>query len=275
MLTLSPKLLDDTLDIAYQAGKHLADFYQKSKQSAVNIRKKSDNTPVTEVDLFLSQFLIEKLTALTPNMPILSEECCKISLTERTQWLEYWLIDPLDGTQQFIDQTDQFSVLITLVQNNTPVLGIIHAPLLDTTYYAMKGFGAYKSAGKRKQKLIPRPLLAKNKLKIAIGATSTTNKVRSVLTENCEYDFLIYGSSGLKSGLVADGTCDCYIRLGKTGEWDTAPAEILLAEVGGAVFDTQFQPLTYNKRETFINPDFIMTLDKNYAWQKIFKFNEV
>ncbi|HDR1021469.1 TPA: 3'(2'),5'-bisphosphate nucleotidase CysQ [Pasteurella multocida] len=275
MLTLSPKLLDDALDIAYQAGKHLANFYQKSKQSAVNIQKKSDNTPVTEVDLFLSQFLIEKLTALTPNVPILSEECCKISFTERAQWEEYWLIDPLDGTQQFINQTDQFSVLITLVQKNTPVIGIIHAPVLDTTYYAMKGFGAYKTVGQQKQKLPPRPLLTKNKLKIAVGASCAAKKVRSVLTKNCEYDFLIYGSSGLKSGLVAEGTCDCYVRLGKTGEWDTAPAEILLAEVGGSVFDTQFQPLTYNQRDTFINPDFVMTLDKSYAWQKIFKFNEV
>ncbi|WP_424406942.1 3'(2'),5'-bisphosphate nucleotidase CysQ [Pasteurella sp. PK-2025] len=272
MLLLSPQLLDQTLNIAYQAGTHLNTFYQQSKQHAVDVHTKSDNTPVTDVDLFLSQFLIEKLTALTPNVPILSEECCHVPLSERARWEEYWLIDPLDGTQQFICQTDQFSVLITLVQHNTPVLSVIHAPMLDATYYAMQHFGAYKRSSAGVQKLTCGQPSADRPLKIALGASCAIEKVRSILNPNYQYEFVIYGSSGLKSGLVAEGSCDCYVRLGKTGEWDTAGAEILLAEIGGNIFNTQFQPLTYNQRETFTNPDFVMTANCQYNWREIFQF---
>ena len=124
MLTLNEHLLNQVLLIAYQAGKHLQQFYQKQ----VHVELKEDNTPVTEADLFVSQFLTEKLTALFPNVPVLSEENCHISFEERKNWKEYWLIDPLDGTQQFINRTDQFSVLITLVRKNKPVLSVISCP---------------------------------------------------------------------------------------------------------------------------------------------------
>ena len=108
MPILTTQLLQDVIHIAQQAGEHLQRFYQHS----VSVQIKADNTPVTEADLFSSQFLTEKLTALTPHLPILSEENCNIPLAERQAWASYWLIDPLDGTQQFINRTDQFSVLI-------------------------------------------------------------------------------------------------------------------------------------------------------------------
>ena len=110
-MQLSQSLLDQVRTLANEAGKHLARFYQQD----VTIQTKSDNTPVTEADLFVSQFLIEKLTALFPDIPVISEENCNIPFEQRQTWHTYWLIDPLDGTQQFIDRTDQFSVLITLV----------------------------------------------------------------------------------------------------------------------------------------------------------------
>lgn len=143
-MQLSQSLLDQVLTLANEAGKHLARFYQQD----VAIQTKSDNTPVTEADLFVSQFLIEKLTELFPDIPVLSEENCNIPFEQRQTWQTYWLIDPLDGTQQFIDRTDLFSVLITLVQNHQPVLGVIHFPILNITYYAMKGFGAFKQSDK-------------------------------------------------------------------------------------------------------------------------------
>lgn len=273
MLTLSPTLLDETLNISYQAGKYLVDFYQKFKESAVNVEHKLDNTPVTEVDLCLSQFLIEKLTALTPHVPILSEEQCKIPFAERRQWDEYWLIDPLDGTQQFINRTDHFAILITLVQKQQPVLGIIYVPILKTIYYAMQGVGAYKKVGDDIIKLASQCPPHKRAIKIGVGAESTQRKVQPLLNPNYQYEFLIYGSCGLKSGLVADGTCDCYVRFGSTGEWDTAPAEVLLAEIGGQVFDFDFQPLTYNQKAHFTNPNFVMVANSAFDWHKIFQFN--
>ena len=252
-MQLSQSLLDQVQTLANEAGKHLAHFYQQD----VTIQTKSDNTPVTEADLFVSQFLIEKLTALFPDIPVLSEENCNISFEQRQTWQTYWLIDPLDGTQQFIDRTDQFSVLITLVQNHQPVLGVIHFPILNITYYAMKGFGAFKQSDKEIKVLQPRKIDLTQPLKIAVGATTSQEKVRSILTKN----------------LVAEGAVDCYVRLGKTGEWDTAGAEILLAEINGMIFDPQYQPLTYNQRESLINPPFVMVADNTQNWASVFQFN--
>lgn len=269
MLTLNEHLLNQVLLLAYQAGTHVQRFYQQQ----VEIHLKADHTPVTEADLFVSQFLTEKLTSLFPHVPVLSEENCDVPLAERASWKEYWLIDPLDGTQQFIDRTDQFSVLITLVRHHQPVLCVIHSPMLARTYYAMDGFGAYKKEGDSLQKLRGRPLDLNHPLRIAVGATTSQEKVRSILSPNLACEFVVIGSSSLKSGLVAEGAVDCYVRLGQTGEWDTAGAEVLLRETGGAVFDPAFAPLTYNQRDTLINPPFVMVADKSADWRAVFQFN--
>lgn len=269
MLTLNEHLLNQVLLIAYEAGKHLQQFYQKQ----VHVELKEDNTPVTEADLFVSQFLTEKLTALFPNVPVLSEENCHISFEERKNWKEYWLIDPLDGTQQFINRTDQFSVLITLVRKNKPVLSVIHAPILSITYYAMRDFGAFKKQLDQVKKLTKNTTNFDRPLRIAVGATTSQEKVRSILPKDFPCEFVVVGSSSLKSGLVAEGAVDCYVRLGQTGEWDTAGAEVLLAETHGAIFDSHFEPLTYNQRETLINPHFVMVGDQSLDWRSVFQFN--
>ncbi|EGT81868.1 putative nucleotidase CysQ-like protein [Haemophilus haemolyticus M21621] len=269
MLTLNEHLLNQVLLIAYQAGKHLQQFYQKQ----VHVELKEDNTPVTEADLFVSQFLTEKLTALFPNVPVLSEENCHISFEERKNWKEYWLIDPLDGTQQFINRTDQFSVLITLVRKNKPVLSVIHAPILSTTYYAMHDFGAFKKQLDQVKKLTKNTMNFDRPLRIAVGATTSQEKVRSILPKDFPCEFVVVGSSSLKSGLVAEGAVDCYVRLGQTGEWDTAGAEVLLGETHGAIFDPHFESLTYNQRETLINPHFVMVSDQSLDWRSVFQFN--
>ena len=279
MLPLNEHLLNQVLLIAYQAGKHLRHFYQQQ----VEVRIKEDNTPVTEADLFVSRFLTEKLRALFPNVPVLSEENCRIPFAERQYWQEYWLIDPLDGTQQFIDRTDQFAVLMTLVRKNKPALSVIHAPILSTTYYALKDFGAFKKQGEQVVRLTgglsnQHRIEVSNEhriepLKIAVGATTSQEKVRALLPPNFPCEFIVFGSSSLKSGLVAEGVADCYVRLGRTGEWDTAGAEVLLAETGGTIFDSHFAPLTYNQRETLINPHFVMVADKSRDWHAVFQFN--
>ena len=174
MPILTTQLLQDVIHIAQQAGEHLQRFYQHS----VSVQIKADNTPVTEADLFSSQFLTEKLTALTPHIPILSEENCNISLAKRQAWASYWLIDPLDGTQQFINRTDQFSVLISLVKNHQPVLGVIHAPILGYTYYAMKGFGAYKLQERKPCKLAFRHIASDRSFRIVVGSSAAAVKVR-------------------------------------------------------------------------------------------------
>lgn len=268
-MQLSEHFLQSILSLANDAGEQLKALYS----TACDVYTKADNTPVTEADLLISEFLTEKLTALTPDIPILSEENCQIPLEQRQHWETYWLIDPLDGTQQFIDRTGQFAIMIALIHKNRPILGVIHAPILQTTYYAMQKFGAYKKQGNTTAVLSQRQINLSRPLKIAVGSSCNQEKVRSVLKENLAVEFVIYGSSGLKSTMLAEGVADCYVRLGNTGEWDTAAAEILLEEVGGVIFDRNFSPLTYNKRETLINPHFVMAANKQVPWQTIFKFN--
>lgn len=269
MQSLNSTLLQSVKHLAQEAGEYLKDFYQRS----VEIKIKADHTPVTEADLFINQFITEKLRQLTPNIPILSEENCNIPLEERQSWQEYWIIDPLDGTQQFIDRTDQFSVVIGLVRHNRPVLGVIYAPILAKTYFAMAGNGAFLQKNGEIRPLVGHQgLLNHNRLKIAMGA-SAQNKVLNSVNQSYQVEIFQYGSSSLKAGLIAEGKVDCYARFGDTGEWDTAVAEVLLTEVGGKIFDLNFEPLTYNQRPTFVNPHFVMVADKQLDWEKIFQFN--
>lgn len=264
MLNLTQTLLANVIHIAEQAGEHLRYFYHRS----VKVQMKSDSTPVTEADLFVSQFLMEKLTALTPHIPILSEECCHIPLSVRCQWPQYWLIDPLDGTQQFINHTDQFGVLIALMQGNQPVLGVIHIPMSKQTFSALQGTGSFKQGNFLK----PRQIDFNQHIRIAVGSTLTQQKLLPFLNPCFRYQFIIYGSSGLKGTLVAEGKADCYVRLGKTGEWDTAASEILLAQLGGCIVNKQFEPLTYNQHENFDNPDFMMLCSNQAQWRQVFFF---
>lgn len=268
MQPLTDTLLNAIRAIAQEAGEHLKAFYQQSLAPHL----KADNTPVTEADLFLSRFISEKLQALTPNVPILSEEQCDIPLAERRHWQEYWIIDPLDGTQQFLDKTDQFSVVIGLVQANRPVLGVIHAPILDKTYFAKQDGGAFLQENQQIRPLVAASQNLPKTLTITVGSTICEEQVCRFLNEPYQAQFLTYGSSSLKAGLVAEGKADCYIRLGDTGEWDTAVAEVLLREVGGKIFDFHFQPLTYNQRETWINPNFVMVGANFISEQKVFSF---
>lgn len=272
MLTLDSALIDKLSAIVNKAGEHLTRFYQ----GTVEIQIKPDHTPVTEADLFLSQFLTEQLQTLTPDIPVLSEENCKIPFADRANWQHYWLIDPLDGTQQFINRTDQFSVVVALVQKqhgvNRPVVGIIHSPIIAKTYIAMQNHGAFLIENGEKIDLRTRKKnIPSDRLLITIG-TSCNQVISDALQAPYHAEFISYGSSSLKAGLVAEGKADCYIRLGDTGEWDTAAAEILLSELGGAIFSTDFQPLSYNQRESLINPHFIMVNNNQLPWQTMFRF---
>lgn len=259
-------LLEQALTIAYQAGEQLTAFYHQN----VHIKIKADQTPVTEADIAVSRFLVKALSELDPTIPVLSEENCAIPLAERQQWQRYWLIDPLDGTQQFIDRTDQFSVLIALVENHQPVIGIIHAPVLAQTFYAAKGEGAFfVENGKKTRLLHQKPFDQQQPIKIAVGRSANQQKMLAALNPAFQYQFITYGSSGLKSTLVARQQCDCYLRFGDTGEWDTAAAQVILQESGGDIFTIDHQPLSYNRRETFVNPHFIAVGNRHWDWHKI------
>ena len=261
-------LIPDVINIAQASGRLILDIYQKGQFEQ---KIKSDNTPVTSADLAANQLVIERLSLLTPDIPVLSEEDANISLTDRSQWSRYWLIDPLDGTQEFIAGSGDFSTVIALIEHNKPVMGVVYAPVSGVTYYAAQGQGAHKMNADGETEIISTnkhhsPLQA---LTIAISRRQDINTTQARFDSQYNYDLVALGSASLKACLVAEGGADCYLRLGPTGEWDTAATQCIVEEAGGRIFNTHITPLSYNQRQTLENPNFIVIGDEQLPWTAI------
>lgn len=261
-------LLQPVIDIARASGQVIYDIYQSGD---FELKLKHDNTPVTTADLAAHSLITERLTQLTPNIPVLSEEDASIPFKAREFWTRYWLVDPLDGTQEFITGSGDFATMIALIDNHQPILGVVYTPVSDVCYYAQKGKGAWK--------IMPngdalRLSVMKNKdngasLSIAISRRQNIKSITKCFVPNHHYHFVPKGSAALKSCLVAEGIVDCYLRIGPTGEWDTAATQCIVEESGGRVLDMTLKPLSYNKRDSLENPNFIVLGDTSLPWQDI------
>ena len=259
-------LLNPALDIAIDAGRKILEIYE----SGFHISSKSDQTPVTEADIAAHEIIENALVQLTPDIPVLSEESADIPFSERQQWKTYWLVDPLDGTIEFINRTGEFTVNIALIVENHPVIGIVHAPVLGTYYYACKGHGAYKRAHTAEpQQINVRELDSSGKIVIACGRARCAPKFQALLKKLPDYEIITMGSA-LKSCLVAEGKADLYARLGPTSEWDTAAAQCIVEEAGGHVTELDLNPLKYNQKDELLNPHFVVFGDKTKDWNYYF-----
>ncbi|GAA5193032.1 3'(2'),5'-bisphosphate nucleotidase CysQ [Ferrimonas gelatinilytica] len=259
-------LLDPVIGIARQAGERIRSIYEQGQYEALT---KSDNTPVTTADLAAHRHIVEALTALTPDIPILSEEDTHIPLADRRNWSQYWLIDPLDGTQEFIAGSGDFAVNICLVDQGVPVMGVIYAPMSETCYYACRGEGAFKHQGGKVVDIRSRDVRDGEALKIAVSRRQRREYVLDRLDPSREYELVPFGSASLKSCMVAEGRADCYLRLGPTGEWDTGASQCIVSEAGGTLVDTLYQPLSYNQRESLENPNYMVLGSQALPWREI------
>ncbi len=261
-------LLPDVINIAQASGQLILDIYEKGDFEEFT---KSDDTPVTSADLAAHKLIIEKLSQLTPDIPILSEEDTSIALEQRKQWERYWLVDPLDGTQEFIARSGDFASVIALVENNRPVMGVVYGPVSGVTYYAYEGKGAWKIP-KMGASVAIRTLKHEDEnqsISMAISRRQDLNMITRCMSAERNYDLVPLGSAALKACLVAEGAVDCYLRLGPTGEWDTAATQCIVQEAGGCILSTELIPLSYNERESLENPNFIVLGDENLPWNKI------
>ncbi len=261
-------LLPSVNDIARSSGQVILDIFQRGQ---FEIQIKIDNTPVTSADLAAHKLVVEKLTELTPDIPVLSEEDAVISLAERSQWQRYWLVDPLDGTQEFIAGSGDFATIIALVENNTPVMGVVYAPISGVTYYAYHGKGAWKVTpeGETVRISTHKHELPTQSIAVAISRRQDISAITNRLDPSLNYDLVPLGSAALKSCLVAEGAVDCYLRLGPTGEWDTAATQCIVEEAGGRILNTHLTSLSYNERDTLENPNFITLGDETLPWSTI------
>lgn len=210
--------------------------------------------------------ILAGLGALTPGIPILSEESGEISFEVRSTWQRYWLVDPLDGTREFIKRNGEFTVNIALIESGEAVLGVIVAPESDLAYYAARSDGAYKQPSSDATAVqIKTRCYNPAETVIASSRSHGSEALQRFLAQLRPRRTVPMGSS-LKSCLVAEGVADIYPRFGLTSEWDTAAAQCIVEEAGGSLLDLDLQPLRYNHKPSLLNPHFIVVGDPTYDW---------
>ncbi|AWB56496.1 3'(2'),5'-bisphosphate nucleotidase CysQ [Colwellia sp. Arc7-D] len=262
------KLLSVALESAKKAGQEVARFY---KQGNFTAEIKEDNSPVTSADIAANDILMDELKRLTPDIPIISEEVGALGLAQRSKWSRYWLLDPIDGTGEFIAGSGDFAVNVALVENGWPSIGVIHAPDHQLTYYAQNNLGAFKENDVGSHKIHVAHYDGQRRIKVAISRRQDINLMGQYLNDKYDFDHVALGSCSLKNCLIAEGGADCYLRVGPTGEWDTGASHCIIEQAGGSIIDSEFKPLTYNQRETLMQPDFISLGNKEIPWQDIIK----
>ncbi|MFC0338490.1 3'(2'),5'-bisphosphate nucleotidase [Kushneria avicenniae] len=252
-------LLESVKNIAWQACDAIMDIYQGS----IEITDKPDRSPLTQADLAAHQLITRQLSELTPAWPILSEESGAEEIQHRLSWSTFWLVDPLDGTKEFIDRNGEFTVNIALVHKGHPILGVIAAPVLKTMWYGTTGEGAWRQRlGEAVEPIRAATWQIGEKLRVVGSRSHSSDELKHLLEILPPHHLEGVGSS-LKFCRIAEGAADCYPRPGSTCEWDTAAAHIILEEAGGTVLQLNTstmqveKPLQYNQRSTLVNPDFV------------------
>ncbi|MBD3671564.1 MAG: 3'(2'),5'-bisphosphate nucleotidase CysQ [Gammaproteobacteria bacterium] len=251
--------------IARETGEEILHYYNGERDCEVT--RKPDTTPLTEADLAANGVVVESLELLTPDIPVLSEESEIPPFEVRQGWDTYWLVDPLDGTVEFIHRNGEFTVNIALIHHQCPILGVIYAPVDDVVYFASAGHGAYKQVAGGRSEAITCRRLNPEQLTIASSRSYSSPQVQALISKLGEHELIIKGSS-LKSCLVAEGRADLYARLGPTSEWDTAAAQCIVEEAGGQITDTQMQPLRYNTKDSLLNPHFFVFGRESRDWSR-------
>ena len=257
-------LLGHVVAIAEKAAVGVCRIYRRN----FTVDYKDDKSPLTEADLFAHEMIQERLTQITPQLPILSEESGDISFEERATWETYWLVDPLDGTREFINKRDDFTVNIALIHRHRSVLGVVYVPVMQTCYMATFGKGARKRTAEGEEHTIrARDSARDDGPVIAVSISHTGATTEKFLGEIGRHSLVRRGSL-LKCCLIAEGNADFYPRFGKTGEWDTAAGQCILEESGGALTDFSGAPLRYNTRQSLINPPFVACGPAAPDWQE-------
>ena len=257
----SQQLLGPLLDVARSAGEQIMRIYATD----FGVDTKADKSPVTEADLAAHRVIVADLQRITPDIPVLSEESSKIPFAERRLWDSYWLVDPLDGTKEFVSKNGDFTVNIALVQRGEPLLGVVHIPASGTSYYGCVGVGAFRRDRDGQVGVIRARPKASAPVRVVASRSHRGELLDGYLAKLGPHETVSRGSA-LKFCLVADGTADVYPRLGPTSEWDTAAGHAVLLAAGGQVKVVDGTPLRYNSKESLLNPCFIAYADASRDW---------
>ncbi len=265
MTESSANMLPAVVAIARRAGDAIMKIYESGE---IGTTSKADQSPLTLADLASHNAIVEGLQECAPEIPVLSEEAADIQYAERSQWPVYWLVDPLDGTKEFIKRNGEFTVNIALIEDGKPVLGVVYAPVLQTCYYAAQGVGAYMQRNGDTARAIKVESRIQGKpIKVVASRSHSDERTTALLERIGDHETISMGSS-LKFCLVAEGKANCYPRLGPTMEWDTAAAHAVVNEAGGCVCESNGHELRYNKPDLH-NPEFYVIPKIVYALREL------
>ena len=261
---IEDEVLHQVMSIAREAGDAILQVYNSDN---FDVEKKGDDSPLTAADLAAHNIIVDGLRALPEQFPVHSEESQGITWEMRRRWARYWLVDPLDGTKEFIKRNGEFTVNIAMMENGIPVAGVVHVPVKGVTYVGGQGMGAWKVADGVFHAIQVRPLGEKV---IMVASRShgsdKLGEVEKLIEEKLGPVERTSMGSSLKLCLVAEGVADFYPRLAPTSEWDTAAADAIVRAAGGSVVKTDFVPLQYNK-EDILNPHFLVLGDSVEKWK--------
>ncbi len=255
--------LEPVRALAAEASVRILDIYA----TAFDVAAKADDSPLTAADLASHHAIVAGLQRLTPDIPILSEESAAIPFAERSQWRRYWLIDPLDGTKEFVQRNGQFTVNIALIEAHEPVLGVVRIPVTGRCYFAARSYGAFREeSGQPPEPIQVKPLSPGQPVRVVGSRSHGGPGLQRFVAALGPHELITIGSS-LKLCQVAEGSADVYPRLGPTSEWDTAAAQAIVEVAGGRVVSVETgRPLRYNTRDSLLNPYFIVYGDAGRDW---------
>ena len=254
-------LVQPIVALAEDAGRAILEVYSTNFE----VQSKDDESPLTQADLASHRWIDAGLKSLTPDIPVISEESGLPDFEERSQWNRYWLIDPLDGTKEFVNRNGEFTVNIALIENNRPVLGVVHVPVQDKTYVGCKGLGAQRRDGDADPVSIEVAATSASPTRVVGSRSHRGASLDAYLEALGDHDMVPMGSS-LKFCVVAEGGADVYPRLGPTSEWDTAAAQAVVEQAGGSVVTLDGKPMKYNTKADILNPHFLVIGAADRDW---------
>lgn len=254
-------LIEPVFALAVDAGEAILEVYATD----FDVQSKADESPLTQADLASNRRIVAGLKELTPDIPIITEEAGLPDFDARRKWQRYWLIDPLDGTREFVNRNGEFTVNIALVDSKRAVLGVVHVPVQNKTYIGCDGHGAELRDGAAPAQAIHVAAASRHPVRVVGSRSHRGASLDAYLAQLGEHDMVPMGSS-LKFCVVAEGSADIYPRLGLTSEWDTAAAQAVVEQAGGKVLTWDGNPLLYNDKSDILNPYFIVIGASDRDW---------
>ena len=256
------ELAREVVKLAGRAGEAILEVYE----TEFEVQEKEDLSPLTEADLASQKIIVAGLKELTPDIPVLAEETGELPYDQRRGWERSWLVDPLDGTREFVKRNGEFTVNIALVENRRPILGVVHAPVLGVSYWASRGNGAWRRDGSAEERISVAP--PDGSVLRLVMSRSHANEATQRFVERLEREYEVEAvskGSALKMCLVAAGEAHVYPRTGPTMEWDVAAAQCVVEEAGGELVTFNGQPMRFN-RPNLVNEQFLACYGDAEKW---------